>query len=253
MANDNFLSGFIRLYRSISNKGWYRKSEYVHLWVHILIKANHSGREIFFNGKNIKINQGEFITGRKQLQEETGINESKIERILNFFEKSEQQIEQQKTTKNRLIRVLNWENYQTKKIKEQQFEQQVNNKRTTTEQQLNTNNKLKELNNDNNEISKVSVGVDFDFFWNDYDKKVGDKIKIKKKWDKLSENDQNLILDHIPQYKISQPDKAYRKNPETYLNNKSWLDEIITKNQTGGVSVAHQTADIFKTLEFNEQ
>jgi len=145
---ENFLSGYIRLYRSIANKGWYCKSEYVHLWIHIMIKANHTGKEFFFNGQNIKVKPGQFITGRKQLQVETGINESKIERILNFFEKNEQQIKQQKTTKNRVISVLNWDNYQNKKITEQQIEQQLNNERTTSEQQLNTNNNVNNLKNE---------------------------------------------------------------------------------------------------------
>jgi glycerol-3-phosphate cytidylyltransferase-like family protein len=67
---------------------------------------------------------------------------------------------------------------------------------------------------------------DFLFFWNEYDKKV-DKDKCKKKWEKLSESDKNKIFEHLPLYKKSTPDKTYRKNPETYLNNKSWNDEII--------------------------
>lgn len=78
----------------------------------------------------------------------------------------------------------------------------------------------------NNKIS--STKIEFDFFWNDYDKKVGDKEKIKRKWDGLKIEDQKLILIHIPKYKNSQLDKKYRKDPQTYLNNKSWLDEIIT-------------------------
>lgn len=144
---ENSTPGYLRLYRSTANKGWYKKSEYVHLWIHILIKANHSEKEFFFNGASVKVNPGEFITGRKQLQEETGIHESKIERILTYLEKIEHQIEQQKTTKNRVIRVLNWENYQNTKNTEQQIEQQLNNNCTTNEQQLNTTNKLKELKN----------------------------------------------------------------------------------------------------------
>lgn len=76
----------------------------------------------------------------------------------------------------------------------------------------------------------------FSDFWNDYDKKVGDKDKIEKKFEKLSEEIKLKIKEHIPKYKNSQPDKQYRKNPETYLNNKSWNDEIIEQidknNQT---------------------
>ena len=77
---------------------------------------------------------------------------------------------------------------------------------------------------DDNEI--IIESSDFLFFWNEYDKKV-DKDKCKKKWEKLSESDKNKIFIHLPLYKKATPDKKYRKNPETYLNNKSWNDEII--------------------------
>lgn len=71
------------------------------------------------------------------------------------------------------------------------------------------------------------INIDFDFFWNEYDKKVGDKAKLKKKWERLTDKERQAIMDYIPPYKEAQPDKAFRKNPETFLNNKSWNDEII--------------------------
>ena len=67
----------------------------------------------------------------------------------------------------------------------------------------------------------------FEIFWNLYDKKI-DKDKCYKKWLKLCEVDRVASIKHIPQYKLSQPDKKFRKNPETYINNKSWNNEIIT-------------------------
>jgi hypothetical protein len=67
-------------------------------------------------------------------------------------------------------------------------------------------------------------------FWELYDKKVGDKVKIEKVWIKLTEEERSIAMDHIPKYKISTPDKIWRKNPATYLNNKSFNDEIITTN-----------------------
>lgn len=67
----------------------------------------------------------------------------------------------------------------------------------------------------------------FDDFWNDYDKKVGSKDKINNKWIKISDKNKLLIKEHIPLYKDAQPDKAFRKDPATYLNNESWNDEII--------------------------
>lgn len=80
------------------------------------------------------------------------------------------------------------------------------------------------------EVEEIEVYPTFEDFWNEYDKKVGEKGKIKKKWDGLTLKDREAIMDYIPNYKISQPDKTYRKNPETFLNNKSWNDEIIISN-----------------------
>jgi len=69
----------------------------------------------------------------------------------------------------------------------------------------------------------------FEQFWDLYDKKVGDKTKIFSKWCKLSKKDKRLIFAFIPKYKEAQPDKMYRKDPITFLNNKSWNDEIINR------------------------
>ena len=70
----------------------------------------------------------------------------------------------------------------------------------------------------------------FEQFWTDYDKKVGDKKKLEAKWQKIPETEKKRILEYIPAYKDAQPNKAYRKNPETFINQKSWNDEIIKAN-----------------------
>lgn len=70
----------------------------------------------------------------------------------------------------------------------------------------------------------------FEKAWILYDKKVGDKEKIRKKFEKLPVAEKQKIFEYIPAYKIAQPDKKYRKNFETFLNNKSWNDELIYKN-----------------------
>jgi len=67
----------------------------------------------------------------------------------------------------------------------------------------------------------------FDDFWDFYDKKVGKKSKLEKKYNKLSKKTREKIFYHVGKYKESEPRKQYRKNPETYLNNESWNDEII--------------------------
>jgi hypothetical protein len=77
-----------------------------------------------------------------------------------------------------------------------------------------------------------NINIDFEWFWNDYDKKVGDKQKLKKKWNKLTNEERQNAMNYLDLYKQSIPDKQFRKNPETFLNNKSWNDEIINRNNT---------------------
>lgn len=68
----------------------------------------------------------------------------------------------------------------------------------------------------------------FEIFWNSYDKKI-DKVKCLSKWSKLKLEERKKIITHVALYVLSTPDKSYRKNPETYLNKRSWENEIIQK------------------------
>lgn len=72
--------------------------------------------------------------------------------------------------------------------------------------------------------SKINIA--FDVFWNLYDKKSS-REKCEKKWNALKDKDRETIISTLPSYILATPDKKYRKNPETYFNNKSWEDEIL--------------------------
>ena len=77
-----------------------------------------------------------------------------------------------------------------------------------------------------------NINIDFEWFWVEYDKKIGDKQKLKKKWNKLTDEERQNAMNYLELYKQSVPDKQFRKNPETFLNNKSWNDEIINRSIT---------------------
>ena len=90
--------------------------------------------------------------------------------------------------------------------------------------------------NDNDNVNVIeggmgeTINIPFETFWNLYGKKQ-DRIKCEGKWKRLSNKDRNACIDAIPAYVKSTPDIQYRKNPATYLNNKSWENEVgvITK------------------------
>ena len=71
----------------------------------------------------------------------------------------------------------------------------------------------------------------FEDFWNSYAKKE-DRVKCEVKWRLLTEEEKQKCIDAIPAYVKSTPDKQFRKNPATYLNNKSWENEIIIPTTT---------------------
>jgi hypothetical protein len=95
-----------------------------------------------------------------------------------------------------------------------------------------------------------NINIDFEWFWNDYDKKVGDKQKLKKKWIKLTDEERQNAMNYIDLYKQSVPDKQFRKNPETFINNKSWNDEIINRSITTShkLSYAEREANALRSL-----
>lgn len=173
--------GWIKLHRKLlDNPKICQDSDYMNLWVQLLLLATHSEIPKVFNGRNTILKPGQLITGRIFLSKITKINQSKIERILKYLE-SEHQIEQQKTNVNRLITITNWNTYQES---EQQVEHQVNNKRTTSEQRVNTykndKNEKNEKNNKGADIFPVHFSGNFIKAWNkwlDYREEIKKPLK----------------------------------------------------------------------------
>lgn len=153
--------GWVKIHRQLMSKGFYKNSDYIHLWLHLLLKANHSSNEFLHGNSVIKLKAGQFVTGRKSLSNETGIHESKVQRILKCFE-NEQQIKQQTNRQYRVITILSWDKFQHS---EQQDEQQMNNKRTTVERRLNTNkNEKNEKNKKKGFLPSVNDGLSPEFY-----------------------------------------------------------------------------------------
>jgi len=79
--------------------------------------------------------------------------------------------------------------------------------------------------------TETELKAEFENFWDTYNKKIGNKESIYKLYRKLKEEDRKEIIETLPAYILSTPDKKFRKNPQTYLKQKGWLDEIITSNR----------------------
>jgi len=148
-------NGWIKLHRKVLENPIYKRSNYFALWIHLLLKANHKQEKFMWNGGVIVVKEGQMVTGRKTLSSETGIPESTIEDILKYLE-TQHQIQQQKTTKYRLITIVNWKEYQENDSKS-------DNKATTKQQQADTNKNEKNYKNEKKILATQSAAEDISF------------------------------------------------------------------------------------------
>lgn len=210
--------GYVKFYRSLKDSSFYLDSEYVHLWVHLLLSVNHAEKRLKIekSDKFLTIMPGQILTSRKTLTEQTGIHRSKVERILKAFE-SEQQIEQQTFSKYRVISITKWAEYQ---CSEHENEQEMGTKRAADEQQMSTNKKGKKEKKENPEV--VSFFKDL---WAAYPRKIGKPAALKHYLRTVkTDEDADRINEALGAYlkAVQGTDIKYIKHGSSWFN--SWQD-----------------------------
>lgn len=234
---DPFGNGWISVYRSLMNKGFYKNSEYLHLWLHCLLRANHKDNEAMVDGNSMIIKRGQFLTSRNKLSAEIGLHESKVERILKFLE-TEQQIKQETTPRFRLISIINYDKYQNP---EQVNGQHSNKSRTTGEQVPNTNNNDYNGNKGIKTHGQYNHDHEFQKFWELYPKKMH-KDKAEKAYKRVArEHNPEVLLKALKGYMSYKRDEArgrgedpkpyYFKNPENFLDEGVWKSYVDYRKQ----------------------
>jgi hypothetical protein len=94
--------------------------------------------------------------------------------------------------------------------------------------------------------SKINIiDTEFEDWWNRYSKKVS-KEKTIAKWNLLTNEEKQLALSVVEQYVESTPEKKYRKDPTTYLHNKSFNDEIIERTNTSSNKLSYSEREWLK-------
>ncbi len=153
-------NGWIKLHRKLlDNPVVMRDGDHLAIWTWILLHSMHESRSVIFRGKSLALLPGQRTVGRKEIADDLKISESKVQRVLKFFE-SEQLIEQLMSADCRLISVKKWKTYQGS---EQLSEQLVNSSRTASEQLVNTKEECKKVKNDKNILAsqkKPSMKMD---------------------------------------------------------------------------------------------
>lgn len=140
------MQGFIKLHRSIVEWEWYKDSNTMRVFLHLLLKANHKSKK--WQGQTIEA--GSFITSYENLSVETGLSVQQIRTAINKL-KSTSEITYKSTSRNSIITINNWNEYQennTQINKQITSNQQANNKQITT---------TKNDKNDKNSSSSVVI------------------------------------------------------------------------------------------------
>ena len=128
-------NGWIKIHRKmLDNPVVFKDPDHLAVWMYLLLEATHQDYPKMFGGKKVILKPGQLITGRKVISEKTGVEESKVKRIIKLF-KSEQQIDQQAERYGSLISILSWDKYQAD---DQQTDQQLTNDCPTSDQRVTT-------------------------------------------------------------------------------------------------------------------
>ena len=102
------MDGWIKLHRKLCEWEWYGDSKTLHLFIHLLLKANYKPSE----WRGLSLAPGQLVTGRKQLSAETGISEQSIRTSLERL-KSTNEITINPTNRFSIVTVCNYSLYQS--------------------------------------------------------------------------------------------------------------------------------------------
>ena len=103
------------------------------------------------------------------------------------------------------------------------------------------------------DATKLSLdGEIFEQLWQAYGKK-GNKKTSNAKYLKLPQANKKLLLSSIRAYVLSTPDKQYRKNLETYINQECWNDEVMTNENNNRPNQHGRPSAVDRVREANER
>lgn len=105
--------GFALIHRQFMDSRLYRDSQAVHLWLHLILKANHTDEEVNTDIGIMIVRRGQMITGRPTLVSETFIPDNKVKSLLRTFESKGMINIESKGRKFSLISIVKYDDFQS--------------------------------------------------------------------------------------------------------------------------------------------
>ena len=232
------MEGWLKFHRKIFENGLWKNPFDLRVFLWLVGNAVHTEAGVRYG--DIKIGRGQILRSYRKLQQDLEYVENRqiktpslstikrsIERLV-----SSQRIVECGTELGTLFTIINYEKYQQNDSKNKTFEGGSDSEETELGTELGTLAEQQRNNNKNDKTEKELINTEFGKFWNLYDKKVSKKVSIGL-WKKLIPDEKERIFETLPAYINSTPDIQFRKNPDRYLRNKCWEDEIILKENGG--------------------
>lgn len=105
------MSGWIKLHRSLQDSAIAAHPEYLAVWIHLMIRAQHSASEFVVGRQLVKLSAGQLVFGRIKFSSEIGVSENKVRAALDVM-KNLKMITIKSMAKFSIISITNWSEYQ---------------------------------------------------------------------------------------------------------------------------------------------
>ncbi len=191
--------GFALIHRQFMDSRLYKDSQAVHLWLHLILKANYSPAVVKTDIGEMMVGRGQMITGRPTLVSETFIPDNKVKSLLRSFESKGMLKIEAMGRKFSLITILKYDDFQAQNCPTNV--QQLSNANTsnneplsgvcpTNVQQLSINNNItnnslsndKEMSSDDDQpAKKKSIQTPYQEIMDTYNEVAGDRLPNAEK------------------------------------------------------------------------
>ena len=160
--------GWFKIPRSFDEWPWYGNSACVHMYLHLMMKANYKPKE----WEDTVIERGELITSLEKLSSELNLSVKQVRNILDKLQKTNF-IERKGTNKYTRIKVVNYNVYQSTQNPEGHAE---DNQRATRGQFMGNEEAItKDIKKEKKDKKDISYGYpNRKNFFNDYDDSISD-------------------------------------------------------------------------------
>lgn len=221
---------WIKFYRKLLKSPIFDNEKALKVWIWCLLKATHIEREQLVGRQKVQLKKGEFIFGRKKASQELKMKEKTLYDYMKLLENL-QMLAIKSNNKFSVVSIEKWGDYQIEKIKS-------DNKRTTDEQQMNTNKNVKNVNNIYTSSNDDELKKHFALTWNIYPNKKGRAKaeeyflqwvkgrKINRTTIKLTDKQMYLaVRKYKKECEDQEVEQQYIKHGDTFFN-KAILDYI---------------------------